>query len=370
MEKVIIIGGGLAGLVVGIRLAEAGISPLLIEKKGYPAHKVCGEYISNEATPFLKASGLYPQEYSPTQVSRFQLSSISGRTSTLPLDLGGFGISRYSFDNFLYQKGCKAGVRFLLHTEVTGVRFADSEFEVQTPGKTFNAHLVIGAYGKRSKLDARMRRPFMQYRSPYAAIKYHILSDHPADIVALHNFPEGYCGVVKVDGDKTNLCYLTHRDNIRKYGQVRQMEEAVLFRNPLLKSLFRNSQFLFDKPEVINEISFRVKSPVENHVLMAGDASGMIAPVCGNGMAMAIHAGLILSDHIIRYFRENRSRAHLEAAYRQQWNDLFAARLRRGRYIQKLFGSPGVSELAVFLAQYGQPIAKAILKSSHGKPFG
>lgn len=54
MKDVIIIGGGLAGLVNAICMARAGLDVLLVEKRHYPYHKVCGEYISNEVVPFLQ----------------------------------------------------------------------------------------------------------------------------------------------------------------------------------------------------------------------------------------------------------------------------------------------------------------------------
>ena len=52
--KIIVIGGGLAGLTSAILLAKANFDITLIERKQYPFHRVCGEYISNEVLPFLK----------------------------------------------------------------------------------------------------------------------------------------------------------------------------------------------------------------------------------------------------------------------------------------------------------------------------
>ena len=63
---------------------------------------------------------------------------------------------------------------------------------------------------------------------------------------------------------------------------------------------------LFEKPEVINEITFEKQDPVSNHILMCGDAAGMITPLCGNGMAMAIHSAKILSGLIIEANSEAR----------------------------------------------------------------
>ena len=42
----VIVGGGLAGLSLAIQLAEANRSVVVIEKKRYPFHRVCGEYVS------------------------------------------------------------------------------------------------------------------------------------------------------------------------------------------------------------------------------------------------------------------------------------------------------------------------------------
>ena len=103
---------------------------------------------------------------------------------------------------------------------------------------------------------------------------------------------------------------------------------------------------------------------------MAGDAAGMITPLCGNGMAMAIHTSKILSGHIVQYCKnESSSRKELESSYAKEWQQQFAARLRVGRQLQNLFGSTFTSNLAVGLAQNFKPLAQYLISKSHGKPF-
>jgi flavin-dependent dehydrogenase len=48
---------------------------------------------------------------------------------------------------------------------------------------------------------------------------------------------------------------------------------------------------------------------------MVGDSVGMIHPLCGNGMAMAIHSAKILSELLGDFFRKIESRAALEKKY-------------------------------------------------------
>lgn len=371
MRKVIIIGGGLAGLIASIRLARMGFACVVIEKRSYPHHKVCGEYISNETVPFLRQEGLYPEAFCPSQINQFQLSSVNGKTTTLPLDLGGFGISRYQFDNFLFEIAKKVGVEFFLDTEVERVDFTNDTFQVKVANQSLETAVVIGAFGKRSKLDQTLERNFFKRRSPYVGVKYHLRTQHPDNLIALHNFRGGYCGMSNVEDGKTNVCYLTHRDNVKKFKSIREMERGVLFENPHLRDVFTNAEFLFDKPETINEISFETKEPVWNHILMTGDAAGMITPLCGNGMAMAIHSAKILADTINRNFKHAVvNRSQLEREYASSWNKLFTNRLWMGRQIQhKLFGSEWSSNLAINLAIYSKPIARAIIRNTHGDAF-
>ena len=369
MRNIVIIGGGLAGLIASIQLIRAGISCTVIEKKSYPFHRVCGEYISNEALPFLEGSGLYPKELELPQINFFEFSSVGGYSSKLPLDLGGFGISRYTFDDFLYRVAMQEGVVFKLNTEVTSIFFKDDKFEIETQfGKLF-ADLAIGCFGKRSKIDVQQNRSFIKKRSPYVGVKYHIRTEHPTDLISLHNFSGGYCGISNVESGITNLCYLTHRDNLKEFGDIQDLERAVLFRNPLIKNIFANAEFVSKKPEVINEISFETKSPVENHILMAGDAAGMITPVCGNGMAIAIHSAKILSDLVIEYCADRIDREDLELCYRKAWDAKFKTRLWFGRNVQRLFGHSGFSTLAVNIARFSKPVANLIVTRTHGHPF-
>jgi menaquinone-9 beta-reductase len=369
LRNVAIIGGGLAGLVSGILLARKGIPCALFEKKSYPFHRVCGEYISNEARPFLEKNGLFPEEYIPPILKRFQLSSVTGRSAILPLELGGFGISRYTYDHWLYNIAKSVGVEFYLGTEVESVQQSEEKFTINTRVKNFVADVVIGSFGKRSKLDVYLNRNFIQTRSPYAGIKYHVSTDHPADLIALHNFEGGYCGISNVENKKSNLCYLVHREQLRRCGSVEGLEQTVLFKNSLLKYIFSNSDFLSDKPEVINEISFATKSPVEAHILMAGDAAGMITPLCGNGMAMAIHSAKIVSEKVTEFCHQRISRPEMEKTYADAWRQNFSARLWKGRQIQNLFGNSLVSNFSVNLALYSKPVARRLIRNTHGEVF-
>ncbi|MFD1140031.1 NAD(P)/FAD-dependent oxidoreductase [Larkinella insperata] len=365
---VIIIGGGLAGLVSGLELARAGHSVTIVERKTYPFHKVCGEYISNEVRPYLEWLGVDLRALGATHIKQFQFTSPSGRSLETALDLGGFGLSRYTLDQALYEMAQSAGVQFLLGKQVETVRFASDGFTLElNDGQVLTSRLVLGAFGKRSKIDKQLQRSFMQKPSPYLGVKYHIRTNARLDTIALHNFPDGYCGLSSIEDGKFCLCYLTTRDNLRPFGTIPAMEQAVLFQNPHLKRIFERSEFLYEKPEVINEFSFAPKRAVEQHILMAGDSAGLITPLCGNGMALAIHGGKLVSALSSQYLRGNIPRTELEHRYQTEWSARFARRLWVGRTVQRLFGDKWLSEAAVTIFGAFNPLLRGVIRQTHGK---
>lgn len=365
---VVVAGGGLAGLVAALELARAGHAVLLVERKMYPFHRVCGEYISNEVRPYLELLGVDLVTLGAVDISEFVVSSPSGRRLTAPLDLGGFGLSRYQLDYTLYQLGQQAGICFMTGLSVEDVRYADERFTVTlSDGQTVHCRQVIGTFGKRSRLDKTLGRAFMQKPSPYVGIKYHVRTDLPRNQIALHNFSDGYCGMSAVEDDAYCICYLTTRRNLRQHGSVPAMEQAILYRNPHLKAVLSDAVHLYAKPEVINEISFAPKQAVENHILMAGDSAGLITPLCGNGMAMAIHGARLASRLTSAFLTGQLSRQALETTYQRDWSAQFSRRLWVGRTVQKLFGSPLVSELALTAFSVVRPALRQVMQQTHGE---
>lgn len=364
---VVIIGGGLAGLCSAIHLSKFGVKVVLIEKNGYPKHKVCGEYVSNEVLPYLKYLDIDVFDLGAKKIENFQLSTPNGQSVSCKLPLGGFGISRFCFDAALAKKVKENQVE-LLHDIVEDVQFSNDEFQVITKNKnTFTAKFVIGSFGKRSNLDIKLNRQFIKNKSPYLAVKIHVEGAFPNDTVALHNFEGGYCGVSKVENNAINLCYITDYKAFQKFKNIDDFQENVLFKNKRLERIFKNTTPIFDAPLTISQISFEQKKPVENHIIMCGDTATLIHPLCGNGMSMAIRSAQIASKLIIKFVNsENLERVALEKQYLREWNSEFKTRLRTGRLIAKLFNQPKLSERLLFVLKRYPAILRYVIKQTHG----
>lgn len=367
---VIIIGGGLAGLTSAIHLSQDKLDVLVIEKHSYPRHKVCGEYVSNEVIGYLKSLGIDPLEHGAKQIDEFELSTVKGKLVKTELPLGGFGLSRFAFDTILADHAVKSGAK-IVKDEVSDIRFEKDNFILQTKSKrVFQSPIAIGAYGKRSALDIKLKRKFISSKSPFLAIKNHSIGDFPENKVALHNFNGGYCGVSMVESDHINVCYITDLKAFQKHSNIDEFQEKVLFKNKYLKSLFTETKPVFTAPLSISQISFAPKKPVENHLLMCGDTAGLIHPLCGNGMSMAIRSAAMASGLISEFFRSgNRSRAALEQAYRKAWNREFKTRLKVGSFISFLFRQKKLAEYFIEIFNWFPGLLPKIIYYTHGKPM-
>lgn len=368
-----IVGGGLSGLSLSIQLIKAGYTVIVFEKEKYPFHRVCGEYISMESWSFITDLGIDLKAMNLPVIKNLILSSPSGKSIAQPLDLGGFGISRYKLDYELYKLALTLGVQIREKSKVEDVLFNNNTFSIVNKMDTIIAKVVVGSYGKRSNLDLKWQRKFIT-RKPgklnnYIGIKYHIRTKHPIDTIALHNFKNGYCGISKIEDDKFCLCYLTTAAALKDQGSIARLEKNVLAENPFIKNIFNEAEFLYASPITISQISFDDKSAIDNHILMVGDTAGMITPLCGNGMSMAFHSGKIAFEHITTFLQNKCSRIQMEQQYEADWKKHFAGRLTVGRLIQSLFGKVWLTNAVISVLKPFPFIITRLIKATHGKPF-
>jgi hypothetical protein len=84
-------------------------------------------------------------------------------------------------------------------------------------------------------MDQLLSRDFITKTSPWMAVKAHYSGDFPNDLIALHHFEGGYCGISKVEDDRINLCYLADVKTFKRYKNIGDYQKYVLSKNRHLK---------------------------------------------------------------------------------------------------------------------------------------
>jgi len=371
---VAVVGGGLAGLATAIQLSRLGCSVILFEQKSYPFHRVCGEYISEESKPFLQELGLPFETLDLPEIRNLLVTAPDGRFVETSLNPGGFGISRFRLDAILAGIAQSSGVLIMEATKVDSIRFDQGVMLIRHRQAETTAQVVVGAFGKRSNLDLLWQRPFVQAKAGklnnYIGVKYHVRINEPKDRIALHNFRDGYCGISAIEEDLHCLCYLTTANNLGLCNNsIPRMQEELLMQNPHLNRIFKEASQVWVAPQSISQVSFMPKSQVHDHVLLVGDSAGMITPLCGNGMSMALHGSKILAGHVLGFIRKEISRAEMEQGFQRDWQNTFNRRLFAGRMIQSFFGSNLLSGLLVRTARGFPAFTSYLVRQTHGDQF-
>lgn len=364
----IIIGGGLAGLCLSIQLVQKGHSVVLIEKNKYPFHKVCGEYISMESYDFVQSLGVDLDKMNLPKINQLNVTAHKGYKISSPLAMGGFGVSRYSLDHELAQIAKKVGVFVIEGCNAINVKLQNGVYTVETIKGSFNSKLVCGTYGKIE--PAFIKRAITKKKGDYIAVKYHIKIQFPNNLIELHNFKDGYCGISKVDNEAVCLCYLTTTKNLNaNNNDIKELEKNILMKNPHLKKYFTEAEFLFEKPLAISQIGFSKKQTYKNDVLLIGDSAGAIAPLCGNGMSIAMRSSKIISVYIDMYLQNKLTKHELIEQYNKEWNGNFSLRIKSGYYLQMLFGKHLTTVLSLKILGAFPFLFRKLIALTHGNKF-
>ena len=354
MFDVAIVGGGLAGCNAAVTLAQRNRRVLLLEANPYPHSKVCGEFLSPECVSFFASSGFLPvlQQLNPVTIRTVRITAPDGSTWRTEFPAPALGISRYALDaafaRYVAQNGVEVhdGVRV---TEIAGSLRERFSLTARTPEgtQTFNAATVIAAHGKRSNLDRHLKRAFLSRSQPYIALKRHFTGSSRPGHLDLHVFPGGYCGMSEVEGGITNVCLLVRQDIFQSTSGGSRADVECFIRwmceqNAHLRDWFAQAAPVYPEWLSIAQVPFVGKTSIEGDVLMVGDAAGMIAPLAGDGMAMALHSGKLAALLIDRYLAAEIAAPELKTAYARTWNATFSARLRLGRALQSVMLRPAL----------------------------
>jgi len=365
---VIVVGGGLAGCSAAMQLARQGYACLLLEKQHYPAHKLCGEFLSVEVMGVFERLGVLADVMAAgaQPIDHTVVTTAAGTRFESPLPGTALGLSRYRLDHLLINHTRAAGVDAREGVTVSAIVGSLAEgFTVETPAGAFSGRVVVGAYGKRSPLDRKLERPFLTQKSPFVAFKAHFVGLDLPGCIELHAFPGGYCGLSHVEEGRLNACWIARTDTLRDAGgRPEDMIEHVFCHNPVLADRFTHLKRVTDTFYAVSQVTFAHKGTFDKDICMIGDTVGMIAPLCGDGMAMALQGADLAVSEIAAYLEGRQDADAFKHAYDTAWRAKFQTRMRLSRLMHRAYIIPAIAGPTVALCGWVPGLGRWLIRKT------
>ncbi len=375
-----VIGGGPAGCSAAIALARRGARVALFEAHTYPHDKLCGEFLSPECAGLLRALGLGDglRQLGARPIGVVELTAPEGAAWETPLPGVAWGLTRRALDAALAERARAERVTVFEASAVNGVSGCLGEgFAIDattTHGAargrrhTAQARVVIGAHGKRGALDRALGRGFLQRAQPFVALKAHFHGPPLPGRIELHAFRGGYCGMSEVEDGRVNVCLLAHERAFRAFEARPQRLPAFIAwmqrQNPRLGAWLSAAQPA-GRWLSISQVPFVGKRAVAGEVLLAGDAAGLIAPLAGDGIAMALRAGLLAAEHCAARLSGPPAPASAWLrAWQRTWDREFGPRLRLARGLQAVLLRPGWAQPALRLLSVAPGLGDRLVRGT------
>jgi flavin-dependent dehydrogenase len=325
-RRVLVAGGGLAGLAAAIAASSEGACVTLAEAGLFGRDKVCGEFLSPEVVADLDALGCgdAPHELGAVPVRSVALFGAGDRRIDLSLPgAPGLCVTRRALEGRLAASARARGVALLERCPVRAlVARRDGGWGYRAGEAEGEAEAIVGAFGKRSPLDAELHLPRARAPEPFSAAKAYFAAS-PAALeadVELFLVPGGYVGLNPVEGGRVGLCALFAGPPTRSFDALRDR----FGRSPALAARLDRLGAPEGPVHGLAKFGFGYQGlatragPGGSLALFAGDAARMMPSFTGDGMAVALRSGRLaaasLGDddpargYAARYEREFRRR--------------------------------------------------------------
>ncbi len=327
-KTITIIGGGLAGLTLGIGLRQRGVPVTIHEAGSYPRHRVCGEFISGRGQATLTRLGLQDLFATAGAISAHTTAFFSATKSTAPRPLPAAAIclSRFTLDAALVEKFLSIGGEMQ-----TGQRSPLENFDEGS----------VRATGRRAAVEPGGSRWF--------GLKIHARNVTLAADLEMHVSPQGYVGLCKINGGEVNVCGL-FRKRAGDFGSAKNWRAFLggLPNSPLQQRLAAAG---FDESSLcaVAGLSLQPQQAAARSEISVGDAITMIPPVTGNGMSMAFESAELAIAPLAEWSRAEMTWSEARKKIAHDCDVTFAKRLAWAKWLQRLVLTPSLQNPLVTL---------------------
>jgi 2-polyprenyl-6-methoxyphenol hydroxylase-like FAD-dependent oxidoreductase len=327
-KPITIIGGGLAGLSLGIGLRQRGVPVKVFEAGKYPRHRVCGEFISGAGQRSLDQLGLREKIIKAGTHAAKTAMFFSGTMISEPKNLPeeALCISRFTLDNLLAGEFLKL----------------DGELHSNTRWHEKFDEGIVRASGRRVQSHVNGWR--------YFGLKVHARNVKLAADLEMHFVPNGYVGICQLGGGEVNICGLFRSrtalpDLSAHWRDWLKGPQASALSTRLAEATFDENSFCS-----VAGLSLEPRKASAHSECCIGDSLTMIPPVTGNGMSMAFESAEIALEPLSNYSAGKVSWSTAKEIIATRCDKTFSRRLIWANFLEIGLFRPGLRHVSLLLA--------------------
>ncbi len=356
-----IAGGGPAGMMLGLLLARAGVSVLVLEKHADFFRDFRGDTLHPSTLEIMHELGVLerflalPHQKVPRLNGRFGgMEATIADFSTLPTHCGFVAfMPQWDFLNFLAQEGRRyPAFQLRMSAEVTGLieeagRIVGLRADTAGGPLEVRTDLVVGADGRHSVVRAKAGFTIEEFGAPMDVLWFR-LSRRPSDPVdPMGRFDAGRIFIMLNRGDYWQCGFV-----IAKGSRARLEAEGMpAFR----ESVARLASFAADRVHELHDWEpiklltvqvDRLRRWYREGLLCIGDAAHAMSPVGGVGINLAIQDAVAAANQLALPLREKRlvTEDLRKVQARREWPTKMTQRVQlavQNRVIKQVLGVTG-----------------------------
>ena len=314
-RPITIVGGGLAGLALGIGLRQREVPVTIWEAGRYPRHRVCGEFISGNGQAVLERLGLLERCRQAGAIYARTAMFVCGsnRSPVRQLAAPALCLSRHVLDTLLAESFQQIGGELLVDSRWTSKEEREG---------------LVYASGRRTQTSEHSPRWF--------GVKAHVPRKHPVHLEAdleMHISPDGYIGINHINDGEVNVCGLFRV----RAGNRRPESKQDWLRGEtgsLLRDRLQTVEFGPDSFCSVAGLELKPQRAATQAEFSIGDALTMTPPVTGNGMSMALESAEMAVEPLAAYSAGRQDWPAAQRQIGQRCDAVFSRRLAWARLLQ------------------------------------
>ena len=292
---IIVVGGGPAGSMAAKYAADNGASVCVLEKTrdiGYPVR--CGEAVGHDGiTQFVEMKDSWIAE----KIHSCTLVSPDGTKLNVPFaNETGYILNRRIFDYDLSRIASNAGAEIFTKSQVLGLAYSDSKIigvDVNHLGdrKQIKANIIIGAdgvdtrVGRWAGLKTTVKLRDMESCVQYSVSNVNVNRNNMRMYVGKNYAPGGYLWIFPKGDSFANI-------GLGISGKYSKEKSAKKYLDEFMEREFPNASIHTTMCGGV-PVSYPIKKPVADNVIIVGDAAHHINPVTGGGITPAMKSGML-----------------------------------------------------------------------------